>query len=231
MQAQFTTTRSHTTPFAGKRLVVFAAVALLGFLILPLIPILAGVLLVITVALCAWSPELQPYLEPLLRIPVAEPAKRRARLLLAAGVGVLLVVAGSTGATLRGTWRSKWQQHKERIVSAEDDVAALVERAREHLAAGDLGSAEIALLDAALVATDSDTQEEVEDLLMRVRRSGDSQVILDILTGLSPAELEALEEGSAVPDALDFGEQALTYRAVEIALAHLGEAQRMRAGR
>ena len=78
---------------------------------------------------------------------------------------------------------------------------------------------------------DPGRRDEVDGLLERVRRSGDRQAILAILARLPREEFEAFQSGASVPQALEFGERALTFRAVEIARAQLEEAQQLRARR
>ena len=95
---------------------------------------------------------------------------------------------------------------------------------------GNVGVAELVLRDAnATGIMDTAIRQEVEDLLERVRRSGDPDVILDLLTHLPQEEFEALEEGVAVPQVLQFQDRALTRRAVQLALAQIEDAKRMRA--
>ena len=58
-----------------------------------------------------------------------------------------------------------------------------------------------------------------------------SDAILDILIQLPQEEFEAFQQGTSVPKDLAFGERALTFRAVELALAQLDEARQIRARR
>lgn len=220
------------TRHPAARLAGIVALTLLGAVVLPVVPIVLGVFLIGAVALHAWSPDLRPIVQPLLRVPVAGAGKRHARLLVAASVGVLLVLSGSVGATMRGRLRSEWEQREGELVAAEATAIEILARARHKLSAGDVEGAELELMEAdAIVAIDSERQAEVSDLLERVLRSGDADAILDILTGLSPAEFEALQHGGSVPAALQFPERALTYRAVDLALALLDEARHRRARR
>jgi len=227
--AQLETTRTNGI---GVRAGVAAGLVLLCSAFLPALAIFLGVLLILAVALHAWAPDLRPYVQSLLRMPVVSPSMRRARLTLLAGAGVLLVASGAAGATIRGQMVSQWEQRERRIEVAEEGVGELLERARSLIAAGEVESAEFLLLDAdAAAAVDGVKQDEVDDLLDRVHRSGNSQAILELLTDLSQKEFQAFEQGASVPAALEFGEPALTARAVELALAQLERARQIRANR
>ena len=108
----------------------------------------------------------------------------------------------------------------------------LLAQARESLARGDVNGAEYLLLSIEPAeAVDAGRREEVDELGKRLRRCGDPEVILDILVALPADDLAALENHSAIPGALDFGDPALTYRAVDTALTLVDEARRLRAGR
>lgn len=200
--------------------------------LLPGVPILIGVLLMLAVALHTWTPDLQPYLQPILRVPVAAAATRRARLLLIAAVGGLLVVSGAVGATTRGHLRSRWEQDDRRREVAEQDAERLMARVQDHLAGGDVLSAELALMDSERIADmDPERREQFAALLERVRASGDGRAILAVLVGLPKSAFEAFETSQHVPPQFEYPERALTMRVVAIALEQLPEARRLRAGR
>lgn len=208
--------------------------ALVGTLLcsalLPGVPILIGMLLLLAVALHVWTPELQPYLQPILRVPVAAAARRRARLALVGGVGALLVVSGAVGATARGHLRSRWDQDERRRETAEQDAQRLMARVQEHLAGGDVLSAELALMDAERIADmEPERRAEFDALLERVRRSGDAPAILALLVALPQEAFEAFESSRRVPPQFEYPERALTMRVVAIALEQLPEARRRRA--
>jgi hypothetical protein len=217
-------------PLVLRPRVIFAALALLCSVVFPALPIFFGALLICAVGLHAFSPDVRPYVQLLLRVPTATGFRARARLLLLAGAGVLLVVCGSAAANLRGHLRGRWAHGERRREAAEESVTGVLSRARALISAGNVEGAELVLMDAdAIPDVDAGRQREVDELLERVRRSRDSRAILDILVRLPQAEFDALEKGGAVPAALDLGERALTYRAVEIALQQLEEARRLRA--
>jgi hypothetical protein len=217
---------------SGVRIVAAVVGTLLLSGLLPGLPILIGMLLLVAVALHVWTPDLQPYLQPILRVPVAAAATRRARLALIAVVGGLLVVSGAVGATTRGHLRSRWEQDERRRETAEQDAARLLARVHDHLAGGDVLSAELALMDAARI-TDLEParHEEFELLLERVRRSGDGPAILAVLVGLPQEAFADFEASQRLPPQFEYPERALTMRAVAIALEQLPEARRRRAGR
>jgi hypothetical protein len=219
------------TRHAGIRTAAIVALALLGSVALPVVPIFLGLFLIVAVAVYTWMPDLQPYVQPLLRVPLGRASKHRTRLLLTAGAGLLLIAGGSAGATVRGTLRTEWKQRESLQQHAEQRTAELLARARERLSVGDVDGCELVLLEAdALVGMDAGSRSEVDELLARIRRSGDSQAILGILTRLPQKEFDAFARGEAVPDDLELGERALSLRAVEIARAQMDEAQR-RGGR
>jgi hypothetical protein len=214
----------------GRRLAIVVGLGLLLCALLPIVPILLGVFLLGAVAVHAWAPELRPYVEPFVRVPIDRPGKRATHLLLVAGAGVLLVMLGSVSASIRGSWSAKWEVHQELRATTDDSVTRLLDRAEALLAASNVAGAELALVDARSMASlDPRQKGRIDDLLGRIRRSGDSEVIGKIVAGLTRTELAALQSGTAVPEALEFGERALTYRAVELALALL-EAERTRSG-
>jgi hypothetical protein len=206
------------------------AAALAASVIVPAIPILVGALAIVAAGVHAWSADLRPFVQLLLRVPVTSPQRRHARLALVAGAGVLLIAVGAVGATVRGQVRSRWEQREGLRASAEESVADRLERVRVHLASGDVESAELVLLDADTIAgLDAERREEVAALLERVQRSGDAAAILDVLTNLTQREFDAFERGGPVPTALEFPERALTAQAVHLALDQIDEAQRVRA--
>jgi hypothetical protein len=213
----------------GRRRAVIVALALLCSILLPAVAIFLGVFLLAAVAVHAWSPSLQPFVQPLLRVPVGRPATRYARLLVFAGAAILLVLSGSVGATVRGHLRSRGEGRAMQREAEDQHLAQLLERAREQLSAGSVEGAELVLLDAeAMVATDSEQRAELDELLERVRLCRDPQAILAILSELPQKELDAFEQGEVIPQALEFPEQALTARAVEIALGQIDRAQQLR---
>ena len=216
--------RGETAPEDESRLTrrwlaVLVGAAVFVTLILPLVPILLGVILIALVALHAGSPELRPYVQPFLGLPVGAPRKRHTRMALIAGAGVLLVLLGSTTAALRGNWRGTREQRAEQRTATEDRVTTLYGRAEELLAKGDVAGAKLALIDARSVENaDEDDTERIDALLERIERSGDTKTIAAIVARLSEKEVAALKTGASVPEDLDFGAKALTYRAVELAL-------------
>jgi hypothetical protein len=217
---------------AGLRWVGVAGLAALCCFVLPVVPFFVGGSLVVGVLVHAFSPTARPFVEPLLRLPIAAPARRRRQLLLEAGAGVLLVLGASTGAGLNGRVRGELEQRGRMNALAEQQVEGLLERAREHLDEGRFGEAELVLLNAVEVrGVDPDRRAEVDELLDRVRRSGDPEAILAILVDLSPAEFDAFERGESVPHALGFGHRGLDWQAARLARTQLDEARRAREGR
>jgi hypothetical protein len=202
------------------RLAAVVGLGLVVTLFAPFVPIVAGVLLLVAVAMYIWSPDLRPYVESIVRIPVASPATRHTRLALFAGAGIALVVMGSVTSSVRGTWRSTSEQ-RDRQEEAGANVTKLIDRAQNRLDTGNILAAEAVLLDARVI-TDLDPARmaEIDELLGRIHRSGDPETIRSIVAGLEPQAVEALESGSSVPTALDFGEPALTDRAVGRAHQH-----------
>jgi hypothetical protein len=215
----------------GTRRAGIAVLVLLCSFFLPVVAIFLGVFLIAAVAVHAWSFTLRPLVQPILRVPVGRPGKRRARLLAAAGAGALLVLSGSVGATIRGHLRTQWEQRATRREADDLQAVELLQRARDQLSLGNVEAAELVLIDAdALVALDPARRAEVDDLLARVRLSRDRQAILGVLTQLPEEEFEAFAKGGEhVPAAIDFPEQALTYRAVEIAIEQIDAARTARA--
>jgi hypothetical protein len=205
------------------------ALVLLGSLFLPVVPIVVGVFLVAAVVVHVSLPELQPYVQPVLRVPVERTERRVRRLLLFAGGGLLLVVVGASGAKIRGHVLGTWTERGRQQEFAEQSESELLDRARARLAAGDVAGAELVLIDAEGI--DGGKADEVDELLERIRRSDDAKAILDVLVRLSRKDFDALEKGEAVPEDLDLGERALTYRAVELASEQMDEARRLRAAR
>ena len=213
-----------------RRVAVGVALALgAGAMLVPALLLVAGVFLVIATGIHAGSPALRPYADLILRVPVARPRRRHAHLAVAAGAGALLIVAGAGGATLRGRFMSEYAQEERSQEVAAANVDELLALARQRLADGNPGGAEFLLMNAEGV--DTERQGEVDELLGRMRRSSDSALILGILLELDAEDFAAMENGSAVPDALDFGEHALTYQAVELALMQLDEARYERSSR
>ena len=218
-------------PGPGRKAGLVAVAVLLCAALLPGLLILLGVGVVALVGLSLWHP-LQGRLQQLLRVPVARAGERHARLALIAGAGLLLVVSGAMGATARGLVRSKWELRQGRRAAAEDGVAGLLARARSELAQGDVAGAEFVLMNAeGFEVLDDKARDQLDELLGRVRRSGDRGAILEILTELPESEFDALRRGSAVPEALEFGERALNLQALELAMAQLDQAQLLRARR
>ena len=211
---------------------VAAGVALagIGVVLLPAIPIVLGVLLVVAVAVHAWWPDVRPYAATILRVPVARPGRQYAHLALVAGAGVLLVAAGAAGATLRGRISSEWAQRSRQTEATAARVDGILARARQRIGSGDVPGAELALFEVDTIDDiDARRRDEVDELRGRVQRSGDARAILDILVALSADDFAALEDGTAVPEAFELGERALTYRAVSLALDQLDTARRERA--
>lgn len=160
-------------PRLGARHAVLVGLALLCSVVLPVIPIFVGVFLVLGVGLHVGLPELRPYLDTLLRVPVGRPATRRTRLVVEASAGVLLVLIGSASATFRGQLRSEWRQDQEQRAHVDEQVSGLLARARSQLSSGAVGAAELTLLEAdAIIGIDAESRAQVDDLLERVRRSG-----------------------------------------------------------
>ena len=213
------------------RSVAVVAVCAALSVLLPAIPILLGVLVIGIFGGCAASPDLLARVEQLLRLPPSRSGMRHARLSILAGTGLMLVVVGAVGATTRGWLRVHLQQDRQDRELAGESLDLHLRHARESLAGGDVAGAELALLDAAAFAATAGDRKDLDELLSRLRRSGDHRAILDILVRLPRNEFEAFEQGTAVPDALEFPEQALTARAVEIGLAQLDEARMLRARR
>lgn len=202
--------------------------ALVGCVLLPVVAIFLGVFLIAAAALHAWSFSLRPYLQPILRVPVARPHQRRTRLLVAGGAGALLVLCGSVGATIRGQLRSQWEQRATRLEDGDKRVGEILDRARFQLSAGNIEGAELELLNADGIVMDDARRAEVDELLQRVRLARDPKAILAVLTQLPREEFEAFEKGESVPEALVFPERALTLRAVNIALGQIDEARKAR---
>lgn len=198
----------------------------------PAVPIFLGVLMIAALVLHAASRELRPFVDRVLRMPVARASTRHARLTLVGGAGVLLIISGAIGATTRGHLRSAWEQREGRREFVGQGVREHMQRANDLLAVGDVEGAELALLDAEAIAdSDSERREEINALLERVHRSGDTDAILDVLTKLPQKEFETFQAGTSIPKDLEFGERALTRRAVELAVTQIEAARRLRATR
>lgn len=215
----------------GTLMALAAVAALVCSALVPGLPILVGLLLVLAVALHVWTPDLQPWLQPILQVPVAKAATRRAHLFLIAFGGVALVVCGGMGAAVRGHLRGSWEQGERRRAVAEQDAQRLMQRVQGHLDGGDLQSAELALMEVErLGEIEPQRRAEFDGLLERVRRCGDAPAILAQLVALPKAEFAAFETSQSVPPALDFPEPVLTKRAVAVALEQLDEARKRRGG-
>jgi hypothetical protein len=216
----------------GIRCAVVGVCALAASALVPVVPIVAGALLVAAVGIHLGLAEMRPYLDPVLRVPVGRARKRHTWLALVAGFGCALVACGSVGAAFRGRLDGERLQRELRGELASGHVETVLKRARHFLAVGDLGAAELVLLEAdAMVGLDDERRAEVDRLLDDLRRSGDQQAILTILTRMPEAEFDAFQRGAAVPAAFGFGEKMLTRRAVESARSQLDEARRLRAAR
>lgn len=236
MPAQATESpRLNNGPLERHRVKIAAGVAALvlaASAAFPLAVVLLGVLLVALVGIDTTAPGSVPGLRALFRVPVAPASKRRARLLLAAGVGVLLVACGTAGAKFSGQLRTEWRLRSSQRLATERQVTEHLDRTREHLAAGEVELAELTLMDMLRIpAIGREGQREVDGLLDRIRRSGDSEAIRKVLLHLPPAEFETFVRGESVPKALEFQERALTYRAVALARTQIEEVQATRTRR
>ncbi len=201
----------------------------IGIVFLPWIPILLGVLLLAAVGGHFASPDVRRFVQPLLGMPVAGPGRRGVQLFLAASLGVLLLASGSMGASIRGQLRGSWQR-RELLRAADEEQRVLVwDRVEEHLATGNVESARFALLEAEKLDLDPELRSQLADLLERLRLCNEPATILDLLLHLSEEDFDAVRTGAYVPQALEFGEPALTRRAVGLALAQFDEAERLRA--
>lgn len=220
--------RSSRARAAASRALLLLALVVLCSAFLPALPIFLGVFLLVAVGLHVCAPDLRAFVEVCL--PLARVAGVRKGLLLTASAGLLLILGGSLGATIGGHLRSEREHRERERAQHEERWSELLERARGQLAAGDVNAAELTLMEAGELASPTvEGHGEVEELLQRVSRSGDAGAILDILSGLPPQEFRALEEGGSVPPALDFGDPALTTRALRLALALIDEARERRA--
>jgi len=216
----------------GKLAAGVVTLAVVASLVIPLVVVFLGVLVVALVALDTVVPGVVPGLRTLFRVPVAPRSRRRARLMIAGGIGVLLVACGSAGARISGQFRTEWRLRERQHSTAEQQVTACLTEARQHLAGNEPELAELSLMDAGAVAgIDPERRAEVDELLARIRRSGDAKAIREVLVHLPPDAFEAFARGDSVPDALEFPERALTFRAVELARAQLDEVRAARAPR
>jgi len=216
----------------GKWAAGVVALVVAASLALPVAVVFLGILLVALVALDSGIKGVVPGLRSLFRVPVAPASKRRARLMLAGGVGVLLIACGATGAKFGGQMKTKWKLRQSQRLAAEEQVNEHLERARKHIAKGELELAELTLMDVDRITTiDPERRLEIDELLQRVRHATDRDEILAILLRLPPGEFEAFTRGDSVPEALEFPERALTYRAVELARAQVEQAKTARAHR
>jgi len=203
-----------------------------GAILLPFIPIVLGTLVLLAVGIHVSQPSMRPYTRPILRAPIINTGGLAYHVPVAAAVGVLLVVSGTLGATMRGRIFSEWKQHSQRQDATEEKVDELLGRALESIEKGDVDSAQYFLMSIdAGDADDAGKSGEVQELLARIDRCNDTEVILGILVDLSDEELAALESRTSIPLPLDFGQPALTYRAVDVAFTLLDEARRIRAQR
>lgn len=156
----------------GLRIATAVAVAGLCSVFVPVVPFFVGAFLLVAASVHLGAPALHPFLDPLLRVPVGAPAKRRARVLLVAGAGVLLLSSGAVGAGIHGRLHGEEEQRRRVREQAEQQIDDLLERAENDLSAGDVGRAELELLDAeALLDGDSSRAGDVHELLDRVRRA------------------------------------------------------------
>ena len=211
------------------RLVGLVALASFVVVLLPIVPIALGLLLIVATTLHWQCPTLRPYLDSILLVPVAVPAKRRTHLTYLAVAGSLLIVVGAAGATATRSWRGEWKQRAKQRASTDTSVITLIERAQDRLAAGNIEGAELTLLDArAMSSLEPWRTGDIEELLRSIRYARDEEMIFDTLLRLSNEELEGLRAGTLVPEALDLGEPALTGCAVRTALELLEEVDRAR---
>ncbi len=216
----------------GKLWAWIVAAVVVASLVVPVVVLFLGVLLVALVGIDAGVPGLVPGLRSLFRVPVLPVSKRRARLALAAGTGVLLMACGAAGAKVSSRVLGQWELRQGQRQTAETLASAQLEQAREHLREGDVELAELVLLDAEKRAGgDPEVQREMQELLERIERSRDRGAILDVLVGLPDREFEALAAGTGVPEALRFEERVLTQTAVKHALVQMGDARAARDGR
>jgi hypothetical protein len=195
----------------------------------PLFVVFVGVVLVALVALDSAIPHVIPGLRTLFRVPLVPASARRARLIFAGSLGVVLVAIGALGAKMSGEVRTEWKLRQSQHRIADEQLDEHLARARSHLDAGEVELAELTLMDAQRISpVDARRQRELDGLLERIRRSGDADTIRAILQQLPPDELDAFERGESVPEALEFPERALTYRAVQLARAQTEQARETR---
>ena len=199
---------------------------------LPVVVIFLGVLLIALVGIDAGVPGLVPGLRAMFRVPVLPVSKRRARLALAAGIGVSLVVCGALGARLKSRVLGEWELRQGQRLVAEKVEMEQLRQAREHLQEGDVALAELILIDAEnRPGVDPEVHRQVQELLRRIERARDRGAILDVLVGLPERDFEALATGTAVPRALQFEERVLTETAVKHAVVQMADARAARAAR
>jgi hypothetical protein len=168
-------------------------------------------------------------LQPVVRVPVASRSTRHAWLVAYALGGAFLVVVGSFGATTRSAVKSEWEAGRRRLQTAEADARRMLGRAHEELERGSVGHAELTLMEAREIEdAPAELAQEIEELFVRVNRSGDSERVLEVLVGLPQAEFEAFAKSQTVPAALEFPERVLTLRAVGIGLEQLERARALR---
>jgi len=205
--------------------------AVVACIALPVVPILLGVLLVLAALAHAVSPQLRPWLRPVLQF-CFDRADRASTSLFAVATGVLLVLCGSAGAELGGRWRTEWVQSRQHDQFVEERANGLLERAQRDLDRGHIDDAEFTLMEAGGIDEgDPRSRREVERMLGDLRRSQDAAAILELLVRLPDEDFRAFEREESVPAGLEFDDRALTYRAVGIARAQLEEARQARARR
>jgi hypothetical protein len=219
-----------TTPSAGGRIAKLLGGAVVLVLaasaFFPLFVVFVGVVLVALVALDAAIPHVIPGLRTLFRVPLVPASARRARLVFAGSLGVVLVAIGALGAKVSGEVRTEWKLRQSQHRIADEQLDEHLERARAHLDAGEVELAELTLMDAQRISpVDARRQRALDEMLERIRRSGDADAIRAILQQLPPDELEAFARGERVPSALEFPERALTFRAVQLARAQTEQAR------
>lgn len=212
----------------GRIALVGGGVLAIGILA-PVVPILVGTLAALAAGLYAWVPELRTLLQPVVRVPVAARATRHAWLATYAIAGIFLVVVGSFGATTRSQVKSEWEAERRRTESAAADAKRMYERALEELQRGQVGGAELTLMEAReLEHAPRELANQIEELYDRVHRSGNAEHVLEVLVALPPAEFDAFAGSDTVPAALEFPERVLTLRAVGLGRGQLERARSLR---
>lgn len=195
-----------------------------GSVLLPYPAVLVGVTLLVLPVLYYGAPPFQPYVEGLLGAPIEPPGRRRVRMVLVAATGVLVIAAGSFGASMRARRMTETEQIASLRSDAEENLADILKRAQAHLEKGDVDSAALVLMSSeAIPYVESELRVEVDDLARRVYRCNDEEFVLGVLRSLSQDQLVALEAGSHVPEPLRFDHPALDRRALELAHALLDQ--------